>query len=239
MYSLVFYSHSDYSDCWRPMFQQTDKYFGDEVKKYLFCDKEMDSVPNDWNVVKYDDNNSYQNRVISCLDQLPSDEVIIFHHEDMFLYDSPNKDFLYKCYEHVKNDEVNFLKLCKAAYRDEPAFEKFKNIFYSPYDLMFAIQPTFCKVKYIKELYQQTPGENIWKFEANSNITCIKNSFISCYSSFKQEGKRGAFHWDSLAYPYFATAIVKGLWNTEDYPELLNKFIEEYNIDLNIRGKNG
>jgi len=103
---------------------------------------------------------------------------------------------------------------------------------------MFAIQPTLCKVKHIKKIYQQTTGENIWKFEANSNITCIKNSFISCYSSFLEEKKRGTFHWDSFVYPYFATAIIKGKWNMLDYKKELNLVLDEYKIDCTIRGTN-
>ena len=73
---------------------------------------------------------------------------------------------------------------------------------------MFAIQPTLCKVGYVKNFISK-PRENIWKFEANSNVTCIKIVLFPAIVVLQEE-KRGTFHWDSSVYPYFATAIVKG-----------------------------
>ena len=37
------------------------------------------------------------------------------------------------------------------------------------------------------------------------------------------------YHFDSLVYPYIATAIVKGKWNFQEYPEL-KKLLDSYNI---------
>ena len=45
------------------------------------------------------------------------------------------------------------------------------------------------------------------------------------------------FHYDSNAYPYVATAIVKGKWNMSGYPNELNRILKENNIDKNVRGE--
>ena len=63
MYSLIFYSHSDYADAWSPMFGQTDKYFDNNCKKYLFVNSGDYDVPAGWEVLEYDDNLPYQRRV--------------------------------------------------------------------------------------------------------------------------------------------------------------------------------
>ena len=42
-YALIFYSHSDYSDAWTPMFEQTNRYFPDH-KKYLFSDQNTEEL---------------------------------------------------------------------------------------------------------------------------------------------------------------------------------------------------
>ena len=50
--------------------------------------------------------------------------------------------------------------------------------------------------------------------------------------------QRGRLHWDSKVYPYIATAVVKGKWNTKEYPNEMSVIADEYNIDYNIRGTN-
>jgi len=60
----------------------------------------------------------------------------------------------------------------------------------------------------------------------------------SCYYFESKEDKRGLFHWDSNIYPYIATAVVKGKWDYECYPEELDKLLHDYGIDPDIRGKN-
>ena len=90
MYSLVFYSHSDYSDAWGPMFGQTDKYYDKSYKKYLFVNEGEYEIPDDWTLIKYDDTLPYQQRVASCLEKLDSEDKIVFHHEDMFLFSEPD-----------------------------------------------------------------------------------------------------------------------------------------------------
>ena len=57
---FIFYSHSDYSDIWELLFGQCDKYLKDQ-DKVLFTDK--GEVPEDWDVVYYDDKLPYQERV--------------------------------------------------------------------------------------------------------------------------------------------------------------------------------
>ncbi len=43
-------------------------------------------------------------------------------------------------------------------------------------------------------------------------------------------------HYDSNIFPYIATTLVKGKWNTKEYPELY-EILNSYNIDVSIRGE--
>jgi hypothetical protein len=43
-------------------------------------------------------------------------------------------------------------------------------------------------------------------------------------------------HWDSSIFPYIATAIVKGKWNIGEYEKELKPILDEWNIDVNVRG---
>jgi len=44
------------------------------------------------------------------------------------------------------------------------------------------------------------------------------------------------YHYDSKAYPYIATGVVKGKWYTSDYPEMLT-ILNDYDIDKSLRGE--
>lgn len=237
MISLIYYSHSDYSDVWKPLFTQTNKYFK-KNKKYLFTDSKTKDFDTDWKIIKYDDNLPYQKRVLHCLDQIEED-IFIFHHEDMFLYDKPDKNMILELSKLVENGELDILKLARASYNESFKLTKntsHENVYENPHDLKFAIQPSICNKEKLQTIYKRTPGKNIWEFEKNS-------SSISSYFKIKtgmvwqeKDKKRGLYHWDSTAYPYFATAIVKGKWYTSDYKNLLLKVLNENNIDVEKRG---
>ena len=55
---------------------------------------------------------------------------------------------------------------------------------------------------------------------------------------FEKTPKRGTYHYDSTIYPFIATAIVKGKWNTMEYVKELTELSAEFNINLDLRGTN-
>ena len=237
-YALVFYSHTDYSDVWPPMFQQADKYFPNH-QKYLFSDEKTREIdrPN-WTLVKYDDSKKYQQRLIHCLDQI-EEEIILFHHEDMFLYDEPKYDHLEEIVKVIQNEEIDIVKLICASYGTFRARKKMTSLPYiyeNPTNLKFAIQPSMCKKSKLRMIYDKTGGDNIWLFETYSSGTVEYFGIKTGMTYLPDDKKRGQFHWDSTIYPYFATAIVKGKWNFSDYEDMLKPILEDNNIDFVIRG---
>ena len=44
------------------------------------------------------------------------------------------------------------------------------------------------------------------------------------------EKKRGMYHYDSIVFPYIATAINKGKWNMSEYQTELDKMFNEYGV---------
>ena len=233
MTTFVFYSHFDYSDIWPVLFGQCEKYLKDH-KKVLFTNE--GAAPDDWEIITYDDALPYQHRVASCLEQLEED-IIIFSHEDMFLYDEMDLAQVKSFVNLVYSDEVDFIKLLRGGYTDEKIESGIhKYLLRSPPPMIFTIQPTICKVTNLLTMYQETPGDSIWSFESNTATTALKNNFKGCMVYKEGDPKRGMHHWDSSIYPYFATAVVKGKWYTSDYPELKG-CLESYNIDVGVRGQ--
>ncbi|MAG28465.1 hypothetical protein CMI47_23300 [Candidatus Pacearchaeota archaeon] len=237
-YALIFYSHSDYSDVWAPMFKQADKYFPN-YQKYLFSDNKSTEIerPN-WTLIKYDDTKKYQQRLIYCLDQI-EEEIILFHHEDMFLYGEPKYECLEEISTAIKNEEIDIVKLICASYGTLDTSKNITSLSYvyeNPLNLKFAIQPSMCRKAQLRFIYDKTGGDNIWLFETYSSGTVDYFDIKTGMTYLPEDEKRGQFHWDSSIYPYFATAIVKGKWNFSDYEEMLKPLLKANNIDYGIRG---
>ena len=230
---FVFYSHFDYSDIWPVLFGQCDKYL-EKHDKVLFTNE--GTAPDGWEVITYDDALPYQQRVVSCLEQL-KDEIIVFSHEDMFLYGEIDLSQFQAFVNLVYSGKVDFIKLLRGGYTDEKIESGIHpHLLRCPTDMIFTIQPTICKVKNLLTVYKETPGDSIWSFEAATGRTAKRYCFSGCMVYKEGDPKRGMHHWDSSIYPYFATAVVKGKWYTSDYSHL-REVLQDYNIDVSLRGE--
>ena len=230
---FIFYSHSDYSDIWELLFGQCDKYLKDQ-DKVLFTDK--GEVPEDWDVVYYDDKLPYQERVTSCLSKI-DDEIVVFSHEDMVPYDVIDFKTLKEFEELIKDDSVDFIKLLRGGYTDNHAqSSEHEYLVDCPANMVFTIQPTICKRRNLMSMYEDTPGSSIWEFEANTILTTNMYNFSGRMAYKSSDKKRGMYHYDSSTYPYIATAIVKGKWYTSDYPEI-KELLKTYKIEISERGE--
>ncbi len=234
--TLFMYSHSSYSDVWEPFFRQSER-FTPEYKKVLFSDDDLGKTPDNWSFVQYEDNDSYSDRMYKCLEQIDT-ELCFLHHEDMFLYDVPDKELL-SLYENVVlNEDVDFIRLLRSV--DSPSFSykgiKTLNPVPSHSQYFFSVQPTICKTESLLRIYQNTKIDHIRQFEPRVQQVC-RDLKIKGLFHYNQEPKRGDHHYDSSVYPYVATAIVKGKWNLSDYPTELGDILIKNNINVDIRGK--
>ena len=223
---IIVYTHTDYSHVWPIWFGQTQKYFSD-FEKIIFVNKTNKDIPSDYKVIIYDESYTYQNRVNSCLDKLNPEDIIIFHHEDMFLYDKPKIDTLIQFTDLIKTNSEILIKLIKAGHC-KIKHSIHDKLYCNPKELNFSIQPTLCKVSLLKKIYSTNTGGTIWQFEQNAanNLNTLYSFY--CYDN---EPLRGSMHYDSNIYPYIATAIVKGHWNINEYENELNNLFNEYKIN--------
>lgn len=236
MPTFVFYSHSDYSDVWPILFGQCKKYLSD-YKKVLITNKGEAPIQDGWVTVYYDETKPYQQRVCEGLEQI-EDKLIVFHHEDMILYDEIDKESIEYFSSIVNTNYVYyvgvFIKLLRGGElsNSRPAESSYRLIYAEE---CFTIQPTICKKDDLMTLYKETPGNTIWEFERNIPPIGYKHGFKGVMAYQEGDKKRGQAHWDSKVYPFIATAVVKGKWNVSEYPELV-KLLNEYEINPDIRG---
>ena len=232
--TVVMYTHTSYKDVWPVFFAQARHYLGD-YEIVVFVDKHDLDIPKEHKVVTYDDTQPYRVRVADCLARL-NREYIIFHHEDMFLYDAPSHELIQLYTEFLQTYQFDAVRLIKCGEsRDIPA--QLPGLYHLPMDSrhIFAIQPTIWSVQTLKSICNQTPGKTIWEFEANAQQTC-RDLNVTAFYTHHGEAKRGGAHWDSKVYPYVATAVVKGKWNFREYRAELGKLLKRHSIDETVRG---
>ena len=232
---MLMYSHSSYSDAWQPFIKQADK-FMPEYKKFIFADNCDIKLPKKWSFIQYDDNCSYSDRMSSCLSKIDY-KLCIYHHEDMFLYDYPDKEKMSRYEEIVLRENVDFIRLLRSV--DTPTFpyRSNKTLFPVPNhsQYFFSVQPTICDTQALLNICKETQINHLREFEIKVQETCRRQKIKGLFH-YDNEDKAGLFHYDSSVYPYIATAIVKGKWNLSGYPHRLQKILTEYNIDTKTRG---
>lgn len=237
MFTYFIHTHTDCKDIWPAFFGRVNKYFPHHQKNILVND--TDSFLNNYNSFIYEPDLDYTSRIKNSLKNF-NDEVILFTHEDMILYDEPAYDTLNEFCDLIKNDKVDFIKLLKCANVVGeycfPSSDVHPNLTPCERQYSFTIQPTLCKASKLLDVFSSCAPTNIWDFERK--IDSIFTNFIhnKCFmSSFEGEAKRGQAHWDSRAYPH-GNMIFKGKWTYSEYSKEIDDLCEEYGINYKVRG---
>ena len=225
--TTLLYTHTDYSDVWKPFLNRFRKYF--PHSKVFFCVNKKDSnIAKDCTPIYYDETKQYTERLSDCLDQIGG-EVVLFLHEDMILYDTPLYEKLEDYFKYVEEGTAHSIKLIPVGtIIGRPYFDT--SLVHTTYS-KFSIQPTIIHTHSLLQLIKEVGPNTIWEFERL--VQQRDNDYVSYFGI---ESKRGMHHYDSKAFPYTATAIVKGKWNFMEYPKELTEILEECNIDKEIRG---
>ena len=74
-----------------------------------------------------------------------------------------------------------------------------------------------------------------FEYAGNASRVMHQLGYQSAFYFSESSPHRGG-HFDSKAYPYIATALIKGKWNTAEYQKEIDQLAEEYSIDINQRG---
>ena len=219
---IVIYSHSSYADVWPLILGQFKKFLINN-KIYLFTD--ADPLGGDYNVIFYDENLSYNERMISCLEQI-NEPIILFTHEDMPLYDAPDITQLNKYYSYIEQGLADSIKLIFAGWHLKSKTQDFDVTLSKNKLSRFSVQPTLMNKMALIKILKKHPAKNLWKLERK-----IEKSWFYSFNELccNLMGEKRGNHFDCPIYPYIATAIVKGDWNLQQYP-FLSDMLDNYNI---------
>tara|TARA_B100000287_G_C20558870_1_gene751600 strand:+ start:469 stop:1140 length:672 start_codon:yes stop_codon:yes gene_type:complete len=209
-------------------------------KRKILITNEIDWTRDGWELVFYEDDWSHPQKMVHGLDHVKT-ETCFLHLEDMPLYDKPNEEKISEYLKLIKEDKLDYVKMIRADGLDYPIIENelYTVPIYS--NNLFAVQPSLWNVSKLKEIYQRVKDTGYSEVTAKgfepaaqqpSREMLIRGSFV--YNDADE--KRGMFHYDSGVYPFICTAVVKGNWNTKEYPKEMEMLFKKYNINKNDRG---
>tara|TARA_Y100000310_G_scaffold339227_2_gene431242 strand:+ start:714 stop:1490 length:777 start_codon:yes stop_codon:yes gene_type:complete len=248
--AVVTYTHSNCTDLWRIYFGQLDEY-APNIKSYVFVDQGADteSISDRHQIVFYDDDEPYYKQYCTCL-QSVSEEYVIYCQEDFFLQSEPDIAELERCRQVLENNEdYAFVRLVKTNIgankhysecmpRDWEVIELDENIYCAhatDFDAFsFQMQATLWDKQRMINLYQHVASQK-WlenrKWDKGVRETGTKGAYY--YARAPQEGP---YHWEPEVWPYVCTAVGRGKWTLSVHGDRLMKILNEYNVDINIRG---
>jgi len=227
----VCYTNSNTSDVWDMFYEQNKKFCS--YRLYLLSD-----VPHNdkkyKNIYIYKNSQPYWQTWVQTLEDI-NPEFFIYLQEDFVLYNKVNEDKLNEYKEFLKeNPEYSFIRLIKSGALNKIQLSNTLYEIESDNQNIFSMQPTIWRTSDFIKLYKEVKASK-W-FENETYVQkCIELNLKGLYH-YDNESKRGQNHYDSDVYPYIATALVKGKWNTSEYPDELNPLLQEYGINKDIRG---
>lgn len=234
--AIITYTTSKYSDVWPMHFGQLTLY-GSEIKSYAFSDEDSKEI---WNfkkhqLVTYAETDPYWKQYIECLESV-QENFVIYSQEDFILFSQIDYGSIERYMTFLENSDYDYVRLIRCGYQT-PLNKHVKDDIYEVHMNTadaFSMQATLWKKDSIKKLYEHVKSEKWLESEAwNSGARHlgIKGTLI-----YNDEPKIGAFHYDSKVYPYVCTAINRGKWNVDQYPEIMKTLFQKYNVDPNVRG---
>lgn len=221
----IVYSHSDYYDCLNIFAAQADK-FGLEFT--VFSNKEYPGRK----TFIYDENLSYSERLAYCLEQI-EDETVLYLHEDMIPIKKPFMNCLKYCEQFMTMGPFNFVRLAKTGNLFIRKVNTDVHEIASDSPDFFAVQPSIWHRKSLIKFLRAAGPKSIWELELEG--TQFNEELRGLLYFEGTEGPIGG-HYQSGAFPYIATAVVKSKWNMSEYGPELEVLFKENNIDKNIRG---
>lgn len=231
MIPQIVYTNSNCSDIWEMFLNENKK--NTNLDLFVICDKSDFPIDDKNRLFVYDNKDNYYTSWVSGLRQYNTKN-FIYLQEDFVLYDKVDDEKIINLCELLNNSEYSFIRLIKSGSLNN------KKIFEFLYEIepcnndIFSMQPTIWKTEdYIKIL--ESVKEQKWLETPNYRNYMCENNIKGLYF-YNGEPKRGLNHCDSSIYPYIATAIVGGKWNTREYPNELPPLISKYGINIDNRG---
>jgi hypothetical protein len=229
--ALITYTNSICKDVWPMYFGQLDKH-APWLKSYVFSN--VDPGYKNHEFVQYHINDPYYIQWTNCLNNV-NENYVIYAQEDFVLYNDILKSKFDNFVDFLENSEFDYIRPIRCGFDNslnhlcENYYEVNPNT-----DDAFMMQISLWKKSRIRDVYLTAKSEK-W-LEGKHWRDAARTLGIQGLFTYNNEPKRGAYHYDSLDYPYICTAIGRGKWNVSQYRNILMPLFKEYNTNYMARG---
>lgn len=234
--ALVTYTTSKYSDVWPMHFGQLSQH-ANQIKSYVFSDHKSLEI---WNydnhkLVSYNNDDHYWKQYLECLESVV-ENFVIYLQEDFILFADVDYAAIDRYKSFLENSNYDYVRLLRCGF-STPLNKKVVDDIYEV-DMLsndaFSMQATLWKKDSLKKLYSYVKSEkwlesDLWNI--GTRDCNIRGTFV-----YNDEPKVGAYHYDSKVYPYVCTAVNRGKWNVDQYPQVMSELFLKYSIDPTVRG---
>ena len=241
---LIINTNTSVQDVWEMFFGELEIRFPQINKKYIFVDDTNYNFKGNYNVTFYNKNLQYRDQLLECFPKV-KEKYCIYIQEDYILYNDVNWEQICNIIELMEiNSTIDFIKLMRGTDTIHPVEQNstmgIPLHYITEAECYYTQGVTLWRMDKLRHIFNETPNSHIGgagnhtHFEVIANEACKKHCSGLLY--YKDEEKRGMHHYNSTIFPYIASAIVKGKWNTSEYPTELIPLLNKYKIDINKRG---
>ena len=229
-------THSSCADVWPLFFGAISKHWPDHPPAVAACDVETELTcelsfdPPEWlKIIEYDRTAPFGQQYLQGLSYVTTDYVLPLL-EDMILFGDVDTAAIEEgmAFAGGPQCEVRLTKVTSG----RPLYSRDQSNHWRVCEDVFTMQATIHRtgsllMDAVNGRHCKTPWE--WEeFNRQHKRTCVE--------PVAHGPKRGRAHYQSLVFPYIATALNKGFWTTGDYPEL-KPLLKQYGIEPSIRGE--
>lgn len=245
--ALIVNTISKNSDVWSPFFDRLVKHTPEDVfdNKYVFVDNDKGELPDSFTILKYSTADLYRSQFLSCIREV-EEEYCIYISEDYILYDNVRGDLILNYREFMNEHRyLSFIRFMKGGVVNlrYPPYKGRKDLFklHNAFPYFYTNQAALWRTRDLELIHEKGPElhiankdyENSFEWQATKTCQDLEIQGLFCYHG---EEKRGMYHYDSKVFPHISTALVKGKWNINEYPNEMTSLIKQYNIDIAKRG---
>lgn len=227
--SLLTYTHSKAKDVHPAYFGRLTKYFPQMNNSYVACNE---TTPYGISLV-YNDSDSHAQHMMNSLDKIPT-QYVIYCQEDYILFDYVDVNKLEEFVSIMETDSIPFIRLIDSGvgkvnkiYNEELSYIDTSSPYY------FSTQATIWNKTVLYNMFGLSNIKTIFQEPENTPyLLSLTNRGLFTTN----RGKAVGGHYNSVYYPYIATAVVKGKWNVSEYNDEIQTVAKEYNINILQRG---
>ena len=242
----ITHTHHDCSDLWKPYTNEMKRFMPLVFEKFKHIymvnlsqhNNEARNILGD-SIYFYDEALAYPLRMLNILQEMQDygNQYALIDHEDMFLFDFPQLSKISDAFSVMVAKDIDCIKFCRSTNcvaSQDSCCEDLMHISIKS-DWIFSVQPSIWKISSYIKILEQHLNVNIWQLETLAQDIVKNFNLDICYLSGLGQ-KRGLYHYDSSIYPYIATALFKGKWVVNEYPNELQEVFVRYNINPRVRG---